>query len=376
MEHLISHWRTERPYVPVLKTKLGEANALKKLDPGVRRRVLPLLDFLPPPTSEYSPIALVNRISKAASNFARSLDGCPAVYVDTYDIPPACKGPSGRQAIEPVCESCLSHGMSVIPIVGLGRTLEHTVAVSKLPFLQKSGVGVRLEVEDLLNSSIVVARLENTLGRLQLDTPIVDLIFDLRSLVGQSEARLSALVSVALVDVARLGPFRSTTICGSNYPVDVSEIPKDGQAIVERRELAIWRRVVAAVGTVRMPRFGDYAVVHPDFVELGPVPNANAKIRYAFGDHWIVRRGHSLRESPNYEQYRDLSRDVADGPYFHGANCSYGDQYIADCAAGRVGTGNLGTWVSVDVNHHITATTELIVAEVQRSVAGIENQPL
>ncbi len=54
-----------------------------------------------------------------------------------------------------------------------------------------------------------------------------------------------------------------------------------------------------------------------------------------------------------YKQYHQLSEQVRNDPQFKGRDFCAGDQYIDDCADINVGTGNLGTWVFVDMNNHI-----------------------
>lgn len=59
-----------------------------------------------------------------------------------------------------------------------------------------------------------------------------------------------------------------------------------------------------------------------------------------------------------FAQYQDMCATLAARPYFSGARYSAGDAYIADCAAGRVTTGNLSTWVWVSTNRHLTKVVD------------------
>jgi hypothetical protein len=53
------------------------------------------------------------------------------------------------------------------------------------------------------------------------------------------------------------------------------------------------------------------------------------------------------------EQYQKLCQAVTSSSCYSGAEFSYGDKYIADCAAGEESTGNLTTWRKVGTNHHL-----------------------
>jgi hypothetical protein len=43
-----------------------------------------------------------------------------------------------------------------------------------------------------------------------------------------------------------------------------------------------------------------------------------------------------------------------------GRDYSFGDEYIWRCAHYEAGTGNLGTWVEVDTNHHLVQTNHML----------------
>lgn len=88
----------------------------------------------------------------------------------------------------------------------------------------------------------------------------------------------------------------------------------------------------------------------------GPSPNANGKIRYTTNGAIRYFRGSSLRKPPRYQQYPQLAQSVVGSGHFMGRNFSVGDRFIYDCAAGTARTGNLGTWVRVDQNHHFEFT--------------------
>ncbi|HIE4837670.1 beta family protein [Burkholderia multivorans] len=87
----------------------------------------------------------------------------------------------------------------------------------------------------------------------------------------------------------------------------------------------------------------------------------NGKIRYTHGAKLHIHRGHSLRQGEKYEQYRRLAAAVVGSSYYQDRTFSYGDRYIYECATGHAGTGNPGTWVLVDQNHHISYTVKQAV---------------
>jgi hypothetical protein len=82
-------------------------------------------------------------------------------------------------------------------------------------------------------------------------------------------------------------------------------------------------------------------------------------VKYAAEGSWLIARGGVLwgrATSLGFDQYRELCDRVVMSTDYRGAPYSWGDAYIAECAGGEVGTGNLRTWVSVATNVHLTGT--------------------
>ena len=102
--------------------------------------------------------------------------------------------------------------------------------------------------------------------------------------------------------------------------------------------------------------YGDYGIVHPDFSAGGPNKNRNSKIRYTSGNKIRYFRGHKLADPPYFSKYHELAERVRSSSIFRGADFSFGDQYVEDCADLNAGTGSLGTWVAADMNHHFEYT--------------------
>ena len=193
-------------------------------------------------------------------------------------------------------------------------------------------------------------------AQLELSPQDIDLLIDLRYV---GEADLGRLKDFVL-DFLSLMPvgsqYRSTILSGSSALKHVGSVPQDDVGEIEREELRLWMQLQSDLFGVHNLVFSDYGVVHPDFSAVGPNKNRNAKIRHTIGGKIKVYRGHKLRDHPNFKQYHALSEKVRNAPEYLGRHFSAGDRYIDDCADGNVGPGNLGTWVFVDMNHHIEHT--------------------
>ena len=141
-------------------------------------------------------------------------------------------------------------------------------------------------------------------------------------------------------------------------------VNQSSQGYIARLEEQLWTELVA--NTDYAVFLGDYTVVNPEYVDIDPRIYANRigpSIRYSTDDSWLVTRGSSFRNHPDgYGQYYSLAKEIEASNDFKGADYSFGDDYIADRAAGNGGTGNPGTWLSAGINHHITFLNEKLTA--------------
>ena len=120
----------------------------------------------------------------------------------------------------------------------------------------------------------------------------------------------------------------------------MSGIPSGSIKMIPRVELQLWGKLSDGNPSVsRVPDYSDYGVVHPDLQDINPrVMRASAKIRYTLDDNWLILKGAGLQSHPRkYNQYHDLSSQLASDHRYLGANFSWGDSYIYDCASEAAG---------------------------------------
>ena len=104
----------------------------------------------------------------------------------------------------------------------------------------------------------------------------------------------------------------------------------------------------------RVPSYGDYAIGHPDLVEIDPrVMQMSANLRYTGDDHWVVVKGRSVRKY-GADQMHDLCEQLVAHPSYAGAHFSWGDEWIAQCSQRAGGPGNAEAWRRAGTNHHLT----------------------
>jgi hypothetical protein len=352
-------------YVPFAKAKAGERDGFKRLSSAASRVIVPLFDVSQPTSS--SGRSLGAHIETSANNIYASIGQEGICYIDTFDIPLHLRVSGNVHPVTACHHALLRRGVRAIPTYGFDRDSDYTQAVKHLPQLKQTGICLRLEDIDLEFPEDIPLKVRSASDLLAVPTHMIDVVIDYRSVSEKKTGFLRTLTLEALTSLSSNRRIRSITVTGSNIPRDVSGVPRDGTGYIQRKEYVLWRDVSLAVRKTVPIRFGDYGAVHPEFVDLGPIPNANAKIRYTIRDAWKVERRHMLRAEPKYAQYFELSRRVVQGAEYAGEGFSYGDRYIQRCARKEVGSGNLQTWVGVDTNHHV----EYVAAEVLREIATL-----
>jgi hypothetical protein len=338
-----------RSYTPVVKAKKNDLGALSALTATAKAGIFPLVES--PITINGSTLA--TQCADAAAVAAR-LMGDSVFFFDPLGI----EGPA-RQLL--AFRTLVDSKANFVPTLGLARPLIPLQELTALVDDTKGRFAVRLEsddIEDAENSWDSISRLTSALDTSPAD---VTLILDFAQLNGKDIDELRELVLDFLACQPRHLSECKLILIGSSALNTVAGVPLDGELDVARRELSLWTRVSFELADSRRIRFGDYGIVDPSFVFAGgPSGNANAKIRYTRGGKTRYFRGHGLYKPNRFAQYHDLAARVVASSDFLGAEFSYGDKRIADCAAQSCRSGNLATWVQADLNHHVEYTAHQI----------------
>jgi hypothetical protein len=350
-------------YVPIIKGKRYDVEALGKVFDDVRGLIKPLVEAMPTErnekikkTTEHNVGMFVNYIDKYLPS--------SQMFVDFYGLLPDEKMKDGTSAIITGFSLLKKCGRVVTPTYGLDRDDNLWTQLRTVVSNFNQGFCFRISIDDLDDMA------EETWGQIMerasdmgLSPPQVDIIIDLRCVGDKVENELKNTVIDFLALNPKAARYRSITVAGSSALKTVSEvIMKDGVGEVTRKELSIWAGLRRDVDEALNLSFGDYGIIHPDFSFAAPNPYINAKIRYTAGSRIIYFRGHGLRRPVNdYAQYRDLAAKVCVDHRYRGENASFGDKYIYECAHQPKEGGNFGnpsTWIRADMNHHISYTAQ------------------
>jgi hypothetical protein len=350
----------ERHYVPVLKGRAAEYDALSILSDGEKDALTPLIELMPIPWDFANDHAMINgneHVDSATRNLARSWGPGRRVLVDL----PAWLGPEARtiEGDHPMVlmlRLATETGLSVVPVLGLDRDTEYIEAVRDGH--TGHGACLRLTSADLVRADIdgLLAQLLGTLG---LAPGGADLIVDLKELNPEAvDFNIIGAMGVVTA-VPDVEAWRSLTLLGSGFPQNLADMQPASESRFPRAEWAVCSSLRGR-NLRRTPTYGDYSIDHPNPpVAIDPrLLRVSAQLRYTDETDWLVFKERNIRDFGN-EQFIDICRRLVTRPEFRGADFSWGDNYIAVRAAGTdTRPGNPRTWRKVGTSHHIATVID------------------
>jgi len=246
-----------------------------------------------------------------------------------------------------------SQNCAAVPVAAIDRDQHYRRAVRSAASKDERGICLRLSIENADRADLKTS-VDALLRDVNLDSGACDLVLDLGAPNFEPIEGLAKLTAAIVGKLPYLSHWGSFTLMGTSFPSSMAEIGM-GSTIIRRWEWTLYKRVVELLmdSGHRLPAFGDYAINYPDVPLMDMrLLKPSATIRYAIDDAWLIVKGKNVRDY-KFEQYRKLCQVVMGSPHFLGAQFSVGDQYIANCAAGRGKTGSLSTWREVGTSHHL-----------------------
>ncbi|WFU36318.1 beta family protein [Bradyrhizobium brasilense] len=345
-------------YVPILKWKMGEYQALSRLSDPVKAKITPLLE-IPPVGFDFETQTNKETLDSHIGDFGKRLKSkwqARPCFVDLkyVSLSPICAG--GKHCVEVLFDTARAEGCVAIPVVSLRSDPAFIAAVGAVARQDRNGVCLRLYLPDFDRANLT-NDIESLLRQVADGWGYCDLVVDLEAQTYIPMTVFVTIMQTLLSKVPALNRWRTVTIAGTSYPATVAGI--QSPSFIPRMEWQSYKALLPTLGSGgRIPTFGDYAVAHPDPIELDMrLVKPFAKMRYTITDYWYYEKGAQVR-SHGFGQFQSMCATIMAQPWYSGAHFSAGDAYIADCAAGKVATGNLSTWVWVSTNHHLTKVVD------------------
>ena len=338
-------------YIPLLRAKQGELQALEMASPIVRGRMTPLVDVLSEDADNGQ-----QDIDRLVSRLKDGWGANDRVIVDINSLGDAT-GPNGDHLVRYLCEISRTAGLSAVPAAWLASSAAFIAEVANAAAADGCGACLRITTNDLQDPAQMALDIQTTLVDLSLPAADVDLIIDMGLVDANTIGLHAALLSVVLPALPFLPDWRSLTLAAGAFPLNLDAFSSYIPGTTPRYDAQLWRRLAARTLT-RTPGFGDYGVTHPVAVAAGPWRGA-PNLRYTLADDWYVIKGSTRSPRGNYD-FHDLCNQVAASTPnpLRPAGFSWGDTEIRRCATGVGGPGGGTQWRAWATSHHLAEVTE------------------
>ena len=345
---------TKNMYVPALRWRQGEYQALFRLTDAAKARTVPFIT-IPEVEFDFETRQPKRSVQEHVHPFAKRFKakwGQRPAWVSVH--PGIANEPmvDGRDIYTYVFEALRAFQANATPAIPLHAASPIVASAAAIVATDGHGVAVEIRLEDLMKSD-ARTRIDRLAASLSVAIDEVDLVVDLRAPNFEPyDAFASALIAV----INRLGDlhtFRNFVVIGTAIPATFKDVAK-GADQLPRHDWLFYRVLLGRLPAgMRQPNYGDFTIVHPEFKALDMrMIKAAGKLVYTTPGAWEVRKGGAFRD--NSAQMHDHCASIVASSTFNGAGYSSGDDYIAKCAVHKVGPSNQTRWKDVAINHHIT----------------------
>jgi len=350
-------------YVPCLRWKMGEYQAVWRLTDTTKKMFTPLIQ-IPELGWDFENKTKAQTIDEHLAPFAKRVYakwGRQPCFVDLNLIAPSERMENGIHPVRFIFDDLRAINSQAIPVTALHRDKAYQTEVKRVLSKDGSGACLRVPIE-LSAKSTFKTEIDSLLSTLEIKPSDCDFILDLGSPnFVPLEGFLMVIQNIVSV-FPYLNDWRTFTLLGTSFPETMSSIKKGGE-IIPRHEWRLYKMFVDSFreAGLRLPSFGDYAISHPKVFTLDMrLVKPYATIRYTVDDAWYIIKGENVRDH-GFSQYRKLSQRLQESRRYCGPNFSWGDEYIQKCANGGK-TGNLTMWRQVGTNHHIVKVIQDIAS--------------
>ncbi|MGJ0489620.1 beta family protein [Methylobacter sp.] len=363
-------------YVPILKAKEGEFEALIHLSERANNQVIPWFDV--PPLDERTRItsetnsepAVESYLNKKALGIADAWLGKPIFYESKpifMDLPrwaPNAQTESGEHVI-PYFRNRLEHlGVIVNPVVKYD-VWDDPVYVNAFKSIrlengQSFCIRLTMDVDTVADikadPDYVSERLSDIVRQLKIDPVKTYLLIDFGDISSQADY-IEEIIDKAkqAFFLARESGFSQIMLAGSSLPTSISLAVKkqNDTALVLRKEMKVWKTLLSENQSQNII-FADYGVRSPNSNDGSMFsPNTNGKIRYTIDNQYFIVRGYPLNVGLKYHQSHGLAQIVINSEHYLDQKFSWGDKQVSLYSNPEYKSGNPQAWIAIDTNHHI-----------------------
>jgi hypothetical protein len=355
-----------RHYVPILKAKRGEYDALEHLGASDRDLVTPLLEIAPIPW-DFENDTEAKSVNEHLAGTARLIDKAwgndRELFVDLRWLDDEERLSTGEHPVEWLWNDLRTIGVKAVPVTALDHDDDFHDTVATVAAADGRGVCLRLAADDLVDLAALAVDVDALLGRLGVDPSAVDLIVDLGAVPADNASVATITAGAVLPVLPRLTEWRTLTLAAASFPEDLSDVNTDSMDTIRRADWLLWHGLVNRQHRLpRLPSFGDYAIGFPVPFAADPrIIQPASNIRYAAEEHWVIVKGRSLRRF-GHAQFHADARRLMTRTEWRGDDHCWGCREIAAISRRSERPGSQTTWRAIGTHHHAVTVCEQLRA--------------
>lgn len=353
-------------YIPILRWKAAEREALEQLTTEEKGWVTPLIEILMPQPKnpkEGDPVKNpADLLAESIELLKAKLPLIPLEILKYWGQTPAFVDLGlvdislRAGGLKHVVSGGEGIGVRLVPVLSLGSDRATQNTAFALAKNKERGLCLRLFRPDLSDPAFT-HNIKTLLTASSLREANIDLLVDLKN-TDEECLKLSDWCG----RIPNISKWRTFTVASGAFPPDLAALSVDIH-FIPRSDWSAWFDQ-RSKKLPRRPSFADYTIQHPIYKEPVRGSNPSASIRYTLRDRWMIMRGQALRgkNTKGHAQYPAVARLVSGNPEFFGADFSFGDRYIAEKGKNlnTKETGTPRTWLRAGINHHLVCTVSQI----------------
>lgn len=344
---------TKDMYVPALRWRQGEYQALARLAAAAKDRTVPYVT-IPEVEFDFELWQPKKTIQEHVHPFAARFNakwGQRSAWVGVHPSISDKPMGDGRDIFTYVFEALRTFQANAMPAVPLDASPLTVASIAGIVAIDSLGAGIAVRLEDLMKPN-ARTRIEARTVSLGLSLDEVDLVIDLGAPNFVPYSVFAGALIVAIQKLGDLHAFRNFIVIGTAIPETFKDVAKGADQLA-RHDWLFYKILLGKLpADMRRPNFGDYTIVHPEFKALDMrLIKSAGKLIYTTPTDWEVRKGGAFND--NRAQMHDHCASIIASGKFNGSSFSSGDEYIAKCADHKEGPSNQTRWKEVAINHHI-----------------------
>lgn len=344
-------------YVPCLRWKLGEYQAVFRLSAAVKNKFTPLIE-IPEIGWDFAKKKEAKTIDQQVGSFPQRVCdkwGVTFCFIDMRYVDLLGRLDNGQHPLMFVFDGLRQGKCCGIPIVYLDSNKLHRQQLRLIQKTDKNGICLRIGIKQALNvNNSLKNDIDDLMNDLRMPLNEMHLILDIGTPNFVPLEGFLKLLKIIIRKFPYLNSWKTFSIIATSFPETMATLRR-GLEVLPRYEWQLYKLIIRDFkreGT-RLPTFGDYAIGHPKLLNIDMrLIKPAATIRYSIDDEWCIIKGKNTRDN-GFSQYKELSKQLVASPYYCGKSFSYGDEYIKNCADGKIKPGHLPIWRQVGTNHHI-----------------------